>query len=53
MREYGFSLTCIFPHEDKIVEGQTKPLFWQILCSVALTENRTSQQLWLLYKAKT
>ena len=43
MREYGFSLTCIFLHEDKIVEDQTKPVFWQILCSVALTENGISQ----------
>ena len=42
MRKYGFSLTSILPHEDRIYDsafirentGQWKPFFSYILCSV-------------------
>ena len=49
MSEYGFSLTCIFPYKDRILDsvkdriivsalirgniGQRKPVFWHILLS--------------------
>ena len=41
MPEYGFSLTCIFPYKDRIVDsvqpgeymGQRKPAIWHILHS--------------------
>ena len=38
MREYGCSLTRIFPYKDKIVEntGQRKPVFLHILYSATI-----------------
>ena len=46
MREYGFSMSRMFPCKDKIVDfvliqentGQRKPVFSQILCSVITGE---------------
>ena len=45
MREYGFSLSRILPHKDKIVDSvlirentaQRKPVFSQILCNNVCT----------------
>ena len=51
MSEYGFSLTNIFPHKDKIPEktGEQKPVLWYILRCAKQCELRTSGYL-VLYK---
>ena len=60
MREYGFSLSCIFPYKDRILgsvaigenTGQGKPVFLYILRSVYHQLSGTFELLFVAFTSK-